>query len=121
MPSSFDPIPGAQGYQHSNPPLLSMIPLIATLRTIDTAGGPANLRARSILLTSYLLELLKTSKYWGSGFRVLTPEREDERGAQLSVAFGTDGDGGRMRRVFGRLVRKGVMGDEREPEVIRFA
>lgn len=121
MPPEFSPIPGAQGYQHSNPPVLSLIPLIATLRTIDQAGGHANLRARSVLLTTYLLELLRGSRHAGSGFRVLTPEREPERGAQLSLAFGGSGDGGRMKRVFARLVAKGVMGDEREPEVIRFA
>ncbi|KAL7412870.1 pyridoxal phosphate-dependent transferase [Mrakia frigida] len=138
MPSTFQPIPGAQGYQHSNPPLLSLIPLIASLNTIDLAGGFPALRERSKLLTGYLLALLKSSpRLKEGGFSVITPLGENEgfdgngdgveaRGAQLSLRFegvkeGERGGRERMKRVFEGLVRKGVMGDEREPEVIRFA
>lgn len=135
MPPSFSPIPGAQGYQHSNPPLLSLIPLIATLSTVEIAGGPASLRKRSVLLTNYLLALLKSSGHYRSkggegGFGIITSSGEGQseekaRGAQLSLTFVGKGAerGGRerMKRVHESLVRRGVMGDEREPEVVRFA
>ncbi|CED84498.1 kynureninase [Phaffia rhodozyma] len=136
MPSTFKPIAGAQGYQHSNPPLLSLIPLIASLETLNKAGGLPAVRIRSTLLTGYLLLLLRSSKFFLAenakedkgrevkiGFAILTPENEQERGAQLSLKIvGRGGrEGGGMKRVFEGLVRRGVVGDEREPEVIRIS
>lgn len=128
MPPTFDPIRGAQGFQHSNPPLLSLIPLIASLKIITDAGGVTALRARSLKLTGYFRDLLLASKFYSPklgdvGFTILTPEREAERGAQLSLRIlGRKGkEGGVMKRVFEGLVRRGVVGDEREPEVIRIS
>jgi kynureninase len=134
MPPSFEPIEGAGAWQHSNPPMLSMLPLIATLESIETAGGLPALRARSIKLTSYLEALLKESRFYRPpgmkatgerelSFQILTPEREGERGAQLSLAV-VEGNGetkGVMVRVFDGLQRRGVLGDERKPDVIRLS
>lgn len=124
MPPVFSPIAGAQSYQHSNPPMLSLIPLIASLETFELAGGLPALRERSLLLTGYLSRLLDASKFEGkrdgAGFRVLTPQRIEERGAQLSLAVWGRTEGG-MQRVFDGLVRRGVLGDERKPSVIRLS
>lgn len=124
MPPVFSPISGAQSYQHSNPPLLSLIPLISSLETFELAGGLSALRERSLMLTGYLSRLLDASKFAGrqdgAGFRVITPRNEEERGAQLSLhVYGKEE--GAMNRVFAGLVRRGVMGDERKPDVIRLS
>lgn len=134
MPSLFEPIAGAGAWQHSNPPMLSMLPLIATLESIETAGGLPALRARSVRLTAYLEALLKESRFYRPPgtkpaseheltFTILTPDREGERGAQLSLAVleGAGETKGVMVRVFDGLQRRGVLGDERKPDVIRLS
>jgi kynureninase len=96
-----------------------MIPLIASLETVSHAGGIHALRERSFLLTGYLIALLGESKHEKKAFTVITPESEEEHGCQLSLKI----EGGEkvMMRVFEGLVRRGVMGDERKPEVIRLS
>lgn len=134
MPATFEPIAGAGAWQHSNPPMLSMLPLIAALESIKTAGGLLALRKRSVKLTAYLEALLKESRFYRPpgtkpaaedelSFTILTPDREGERGAQLSLAV-VEGAGekkGVMVRVFDDLQRRGVLGDERKPDVIRLS
>jgi kynureninase len=137
MPREFSPTLGAQSFQHSNPPLLSLLPLFSSLEVFalagvlnDNKGSPMSpLVHRSRLLTGYLEKLLRQSKWMrkagengeGVGFSILTG-KEGERGAQLSLDVrGRRGEEGGMKRVFGGLVERGVMGDEREPNVIRLA
>jgi kynureninase len=125
MSPTFDPIPGAGGYQHSNPPVLSTIPLIAHLDILERCGGIEALRVKSLKLTQYLYDLLTASKYYrpadGSvGFRILTPSDPARRGCQLSILVLPAGSG-TMDRVFDRMQKDGVVGDERRPDVIRLS
>jgi kynureninase len=131
MSPEFDPIPGAQGYQHSNPPVFSSIPLIAHLELLERAGGMHELRRKSELLTGYLWDLLRGSRFYVSdstmttgtgriGFRILTPSTPSARGCQLSLMILPQGSH-TMERVFNHMVKRGVVGDERRPDVIRLS
>lgn len=125
MSSTFDPIPGAGGYQHSNPPVLSTIPLIAHLDVLERAGGIQALRQKSLQLTQYMYDLLVKSPFHqpkdgAIGFRILTPSEPAHRGCQLSLLILPVGSGN-MPKVFNEMVKAGVVGDERQPDVIRLS
>jgi kynureninase len=115
MGPEFAPIPGAEGWQLSNGPILSMAPLVAALELFD-AAGMQRLRSKSLSLTAYARRRLEAR--CGDRVRVITPA-DEFRGCQLSlqVAAGPDA----ARRTFARLEAAGVVGDWREPDVIRLA
>src|SRR6184192_1985043 len=110
----FIPVPSADGWQISNPPILSMAPLRASLAIFGAAGMDA-LRQKSIKLTNYLQFLLEdggASKL----FNVITPREADERGCQLSIQAQEH-----PKELFAKLEAAGVKCDFREPNVIRAA
>jgi len=110
----FIPVPSADGWQISNPPILSMAPLRASLAIFEEAGMDA-LRQKSIKLTNYLQFLLEDG---GSSklFNVITPREADERGCQLSIQAQEH-----PKELFAKLEAAGVKCDFREPNVIRAA
>src|SRR5213080_4148717 len=110
----FVPVASADGWQISNPPILSMAPLRASLALFEEAGMEA-LRQKSIKLTSYLQFLLEDG---GSSklFNVITPREADERGCQLSIQAQEH-----PKELFAKLEAAGVKCDFREPNVIRAA
>ncbi len=114
MGPAFVPMAGAEGWQVSNPPILSLAPLIASLEIFDEAGMEP-LRARSIQLTGVLERLL--DKRVGDRIETITPREPERRGCQLSLRLRT-GDG---RAVHKHLVEEGIVCDWREPDVIRVA
>jgi kynureninase len=126
MPSEFSPTPGAHGWQQSNPSMLSLATLQASLEIFDEAGGMEVLRGKSLQLTGYLDYLLRKSPFHmdtiGSkhktGFKIITCEPSG-RGCQLSLLI--IGAKGTMECVFQGLRDRGVIGDERQPDVIRLA
>src|SRR3989442_6301289 len=79
----FVPVPSADGWQISNPPILSMAPLRASLAIFDEAGGIKALRTKSIMLTGYFQFLLESAGH--SKLMVITPRENDARGCQLSI------------------------------------
>jgi kynureninase len=111
--AQFVPRQGADGWQVSNPPILAMAPLLASLAIFDEAGMRA-LRAKSLALTGYLLYLLEQLP--GGRFEVITPVAAGARGCQISI---------RARRrpleLVAALTAEGVVADFREPDVIRAA
>src|SRR5690606_1034928 len=113
MRPGFVPQAGADGWQLSNPPILSLAPLIASLEIFDQAGGMAALRPHSEHLTGMLERLLR--QRCGDHVEILTPPDPARRGAQLSLRI----DGG--REVFDALGERGIVCDWREPDVIRVA
>lgn len=116
MESEFHPIPGAEGWQISNPPVLGMAALLASLEMFSEVGMPA-LRRKSVALTGYL-ETLLTSEV-RDAVEILTPTDPNQRGCQLSLRLR---DGARVgRRVFERLGAAEIICDWREPDVVRVA
>ena len=117
MPHDFQPLPGAEGWQISNLPILAAAPLLASLPLFDAAGMPA-LRAKSLRLTAYLESLLRAQL--ADALTILTPADPEARGCQLSL---------RLRAIRGRSAQgvrcdstaAGFIGDWREPDVIRVA
>ena len=110
----FIPVPSADGWQISNPPIFSMAPLRASLSIFDEAGGMEGLRAKSIKLTGYLQFLLEQA---GSNrLTVITPRDSDARGCQLSILVNEH-----PKELFKKLEAAGVKCDFREPNVIRAA
>ena len=104
---------GADGWQLSNPPILALAPLLASLRIFDAAGMDA-LRAKSRVLTGYLWWLLR--EWMPGGCEIVTPVDPGARGCQLSVAVH---EGARERHR--ELIERGVICDFREPNIVRLA
>jgi kynureninase len=110
----FMPVPSADSWAVSNPPILSMAPLRASLSIFDEAGGMEVLRTKSVKLTGYLQFLLT-----GAGrelYTVITPAQPNERGCQLSILVREH-----PKELFAKLEASGVKCDFREPNVIRAA
>ncbi|MGQ0799860.1 MAG: kynureninase [Pseudomarimonas sp.] len=116
MGPQFVPSAGADGWQLSNPPVLALAPLIASLSLYQRAGMSA-LRTKSVLLTGYLQSLIQAQL--DSVLEIVTPLDPTQRGCQLSLRV----RGGRAqgRALFDYLASNGVLGDWREPDVIRIA
>jgi len=110
----FIPVPSADGWQISNPPIFSMAPLRASLETFDEAGAMEPLRAKSARLTSYLEFLLNQNA--SKRFTVITPKSPDNRGCQLSILAHEH-----SKELHNELIAGGVKCDFREPNVIRIA
>jgi kynureninase len=117
MAPEFVPAAGAEGWQLSNPPVLALAPLRASLDQFDRAGGMAALRAKSEKLTGFLDALVR--QRLADTLEIVTPVEPAQRGAQLSlrVAGGRE----RGRELFDYLRDTGILGDWREPDVIRIA
>ena len=110
----FIPVPSADGWQISNPPIFSMAPLRASLAIFDEAAGMEPLRAKSIKLNGYLQFLLEHA---GSNrFTIITPREAGARGCQLSILAREH-----PKELFNKLDAAGVKCDFREPNVIRVA
>lgn len=116
MGPEFVPMAGAEGWQLSNPPVLGLAPLLASLEIFDEAGM-ASLRKKSIILTGYLEFLL--AENLAEEIEILTPADATCRGCQLSLRLHKGRDA--ARQVFEQLEESGVTGDWREPDVIRVA
>jgi kynureninase len=110
----FIPVPSADGWQISNPPIFSMAPLRASFAIFDQAGGIDPLRAKSTKLTGYLEFLL--TEIGSKKFSVITPRDPNERGCQLSILAHQH-----PKELHDELVAAGVKCDFREPNVIRVA
>jgi len=113
MGPQFKPLAGAEGWQLSNPPILQMAALRASLEIFDEAGMPA-LIEKSRKLTGYLESLI--DNIGDERIEIVTPREPAERGCQLSIRVRNAG-----RSLHERLVARGVYADWREPDVIRVA
>jgi kynureninase len=117
MAPEFRPAPGADGWQLSNPPILAMAPLAASLEHFAAVGLPA-LRRKSVELTGYFERLVQ--QRLAGRVQVISPVDPQARGAALSLRLlGLTRE--RARQVFDGLRRRQILPDWREPDVIRAA
>lgn len=113
MESKYVPIPTVESWQLSNPPILQLAALKASLDIFHEAGIE-NLRKKSEMLTGYLEFLLKHKA--ADIFDIITPSEPAQRGCQLSLRAKGNG-----KELHSRLNDSGVICDWREPDVIRLA
>ncbi|KAJ2079663.1 Kynureninase (L-kynurenine hydrolase) [Coemansia sp. RSA 988] len=112
MTNQFVPGAGAAGFEVSNTPILVSATLLGSL-DVFSQTSMAELREKSVLLTTYLEHLLLNRI--GDRVEIITPN--EHRGAQLSLLFASDV----FECVFGTLMGAGVICDERKPNCIRLA
>ena len=117
MGPEFDAIPTAEAWQLSNPPILSLAAVRASLDVFMDAGGMHPLRKKSLELTGYLRWLLEQEL--GDAIHVLTPFEPRRHGAQLSLTVKLHGQ--TAKQVQHKLEEQGVTCDFREPNVMRAA
>ena len=113
MGPDFQPMAGAEGWQLSNPPILALAALRASME-IFSEVGIESLRAKSLSLTGYMEFLLRQLD--SAKFSIITPSEPQRRGAQLSIRLVHEG-----RKLCDRMAAKGVIGDWREPDIFRIA
>lgn len=116
MLKGFKPMMGAEGWQLSNAPVLSMSVHKVSLE-IFAKAGMGNLVAKGKQLNAYLNEVIEEamSKNPALKFNIITP-KAPERGCQISVLTGENG-----KQIFDYLTDNGVIADWRNPNVIRMA
>jgi kynureninase len=126
MSNEMEFSPGVSAYRLSNPPMLLVSPLLASLEVFMKTDMAA-LRSKSRLLTGYL-EYLILQQYpadpadgagtagAGASVEIITPADPEQRGCQLSLMFSVP-----IKKVFDELEKRAVVCDKREPNVIRIA
>jgi kynureninase len=112
----FKPIEGAQGWQVSNPPILSTAPLLASLEIFQRAGMRA-LREKSIALTGFMQRLIEEQLQ--GLVEIITPAASADRGCELSLRIARPAAQAKLCQK--QLSAAGIIGDWREPDVLRFA
>ena len=117
MEPKFDPIVGADGWQVSNLPILSLAPYLASVELFAEVGMD-KLIAKRNKMTAYLEFILHEidAAIDGTEFEIITPANQEERACQLSVFLHGQG-----KSLFYYLMKNGVITDWREPNVIRLA
>jgi kynureninase len=117
MKSGFQPMPGAEGWQLSNVPVLGMSAMKASLDVFAEVGMLA-LREKSTMLTGYLeytIDML-AEEFPDAAISIITPRDPEQRGCQVSMDIA-----GRERKLFDDMIAAGIIADFREPCIIRVA
>ncbi len=118
MEPGFQPMPGAEGWQLSNAPVLGMAAHLASLDIFDEVGMEKLCEKRD-QLTAYLefiIDSISEKHKDLCTFEIITPRNKSQRGAQLSMLVH-----GKGKAIFDKLSDAGVVADWREPNVIRLA
>src|SRR2546423_4202887 len=113
MGPEFKPLAGAEGWQVSNPPILQMAALRASLEIFEEVGMEALCR-KSENLTGYLEYLI--DQIADERISVITPRDPAQRGCQLSIRVKNEN-----KNIYEKLIARGISADWREPGVIRVA
>ena len=113
LPDEFIPMETAEAWQLSNPPIMAMAPLLASLEVFHEAGMN-NLVEKSIQLTNYLEKLILSAL--NDKIEIITLSNSNDRGCQLSLRLINPID-----NIMDQLHDAGIIADWREPDVIRIA
>lgn len=113
MGDTFVPMAGAEGWQLSNPPILSMLPVRASLEIFSEAGIQ-HCRKKSVLLTTLMIDMIQSLGI--EGIEIITPLQPEHRGSQISLRMLRPD-----KRLFHALTDRNIIADWREPDVIRVA
>lgn len=116
MDNKFKPLPGAGGWQLSNPSVVDIASLTSSLATFQKTSM-AEIRQKSLHITAYLEHLLLTDMPADEPYRIISPRDPAQRGAQLSILLKP----GLLPPVFKKLSDDGFVFDQRKPDVIRIA
>jgi kynureninase len=118
MEPGFQPMPGAEGWQLSNAPVLGMAAHLASLELFHEAGMDRIGEKRDLLtgFLEYIIDDISEKNKNRVTFELITPRDKTKRGAQLSIMAKGQG-----RKLFDALSAEGVVADWREPNVIRVA
>ncbi|SMD07171.1 kynureninase [Pedobacter africanus] len=118
MTKGFVPEAGADGWQVSCTQVIPMSLYYASLRIFEKAGFIAPLREKSQKLTAYLFYVIaEVNKSLGEEqYQIITPGTIEDRGAQVSIVARQ-----KAREVFNTLMANNILGDWREPNVIRLS
>ncbi len=117
--SGYRPAAGIARALVGTPPVLSMIALQAgvdAMLAAEALGGMAAIRAKSLALTDLFIELVEW-RCAGHGLKLVTPREHALRGSQVSFSM-PDGEVGYA--VMQALIARGVIGDFRAPDILRF-
>ncbi|MFI1482018.1 kynureninase [Streptomyces sp. NPDC020747] len=112
MTPDYTPAPGALRGRVGTPDILSMLALEAALEVWDDVSIE-EVRTKSLALTDFFLECVEAYVPEGA-VESITPSAHPERGSQVALRCT---DAGNVMR---RLIDRGVIGDFREPDVLRF-
>ncbi len=115
MDGKFNPIPTAEGWQLSNPPILSLAAIRASLDVFESVGDFSLLREKSVAMNRFFRDCLKARL----GDRVQTITPLEQSGCQLSLEVNFGGVDGKA--IYEQLEARGIRTDWREPNVIRAA
>jgi kynureninase len=115
MDTKYIPIPTAESWQLSNPPIFQLAALKASLDVFYEAHIE-KLREKSVLLTGYMEYLINEKNKENDFIEIITPANPDARGCQLSLRAKENG-----KVTYDRLIKECVFCDWREPDVIRVA
>jgi kynureninase len=118
MEPGFEPMPGAEGWQLSNAPVLGMAVQLASLEIFEEAGMDRIGAKRDLMtaFTEFVIEDISEKNKEKCTFELITPKDKKQRGAQLSIQAKGQG-----KALFNALSDLGVVADWREPNVIRIA
>lgn len=118
MEKGFVPEAGADGWQVSCTQVMPMALYHASLKLFEKIGFMEPLRNKSKTLTAYLFYIINevNNELGEEQFKIITPTNENERGAQVSIIAKSNG-----KQIFDHLVKNNVLGDWREPNVIRLS
>ena len=112
-PDKFDPLFGAEGWQLSNPPILSMAALRSSLDLFEEIGIKS-IYEKSKNLTNYLEYLINSLN--NNNINIITPTQSEFRGAQLSLQINS-----KNLKIDDYFKSKNIVCDFRKPNVIRIA
>ena len=110
MEKTFDPIPGVEAWQLSNPPIFQLAAIRASLELFDEATM-TRLSEKGAKLTSYLAYLIDDLNFC----EIVTPRNVSDRGNLMCIKVKSN-----ARTLNEKLVSMGVHCDFREPDIIRF-